>query len=254
MWNWLSRAQELSDLGEVFALVTVTAIKGSTPRDPGAKLLVFPDGRFEGTIGGGQLEKLVLEDAQKHLAEAVSATGSYPLCFRTGQCCGGAVETFVEVMGLGPQLYIFGGGHVGQSLAQTMAGTPFAVHVIDPRREWTEHPALPRGVHRHLLAPKAFIERAAWDRHRTYVAIMTHDHQLDLDVVRDVSERPARFIGLIGSDTKWLRFQQRLRAYGVSPDQIARVHCPIGVGLFGKAPREVAISAAAQLLQLHHAD
>lgn len=252
MWHWLARAQELAEAGRVFALVTVTAIKGSTPRDPGAKLLVFPDGSFEGTIGGGQLERLVLEDAQKRLAEAVSATGNYPLCFRTGQCCGGAVETFVEVIGLGPQLYVFGAGHVGQSLCQTMMGTPFSVHAVDSRREWLDHPALPSGVRRHLEDPVAFVERISWDRRRTYVAIMTHDHQLDLTLTHLVSQKPARFIGLIGSDTKWQRFQQRLTALGASADEIHRVHCPIGVGQFGKAPREVAISAAAQLLALHH--
>lgn len=252
MWHWLNRAQELAATGQVFALVTVTAIKGSTPREPGAKLLVFPDGRFEGTIGGGQLEKLVLEDAQKRLAEAVNASGNYPLCFRTGQCCGGAVETFVEVVGLGPKLYVFGAGHVGQSLCQTMMGTPFSVHAVDARREWIEHAGLPSGVVRHHEDPLRFVERLAWDRQRTYVAIMTHDHQLDLDLTFAISRKPARFIGLIGSETKWQRFQQRLAALGATKDEVQRIHCPIGVGNFGKAPREVAISAAAQLLKLHH--
>ncbi len=252
MWPWLSKANELAEQGQVFALVTVTSVKGSTPRDPGAKLLVRPDGTFEGTVGGGQLERLVLGDALKCLTDAIAAPRQYPLCFRTGQCCGGAVETFVEIIGLGPLLYVFGAGHVGQSLCQTLQGTPFSVNLVDPRGEWVNGKDVPLGVRRHEKAPLDFIKDALWDRHRVYVAIMTHDHQLDLDIVHSVIDKPARFIGLIGSETKWNRFQQRLTALGATPDMMQRVHCPIGVGTFGKAPREVAISAAAQLLQLHH--
>ena len=160
MWDWLSKAQELTAAGEVFALVTVTSVKGSTPRGPGAKLIVRPDGRFDGTVGGGQLERLVLEDALRCLGEAQSSPRQYPLCFRTGQCCGGAVETFVEVMGLCPILHVFGAGHVGQSLCQTMMGTPFVVHVIDERPEWIQSRELPAAVHRHQIAPMRYVETA----------------------------------------------------------------------------------------------
>ncbi len=241
-WDWLEKAAELKRLREVFVVVTLIAVKGSTPRAPGAKLLVLPDGRFFGTIGGGQLEHLLIEDAKKALHDAKAGPSSYPLCFRTGQCCGGAVDAFFEIVGLGPELYVFGGGHVGQALKETLVGTPFAVELVDSRAEWVARP----------LDPLQFLETARWDRERTYALVMTHDHALDLALVAALVTKPARFIGLIGSATKWDRFQQRLKAMGVGPDAIQRVHCPIGVGDLGKAPREVAISAAAQLLAVHH--
>lgn len=252
MWDWIGKAHELKTRGAPFALVTVTSTKGSTPRDPGAKMIVEADGHFHGTIGGGQLERLVLDDARRALSEAISKPRSYPLCFRTGQCCGGAEDVYIEIVGLGPILYLFGAGHVGRSLAETLVGTPFQVHVIDERPEWNDASALPQGVVRHVVEPRGFLEDATFDRERTYVVVMTHEHQLDQDLIGDVIRRPARFIGLIGSETKWQRFQQRLTAAGAGPDELARVACPIGVGVFGKAPREVAISAAAQLLKLHH--
>lgn len=259
-WSWIEKAGELSAQGLPFALVTLIACKGSAPRAPGAKMIVTlggsgdgkGPGTFYGTIGGGRLEELVIEDARKCLAEAVSRPSNYPLCFRTGQCCGGAVEVFVEIMGVGPMLYLFGAGHVGQAVCQTLQGTPFTVHVIDQRTEWTQHADLPVGVVRHEEPWTDFVRSARWDKSRVYVAVMTHDHQLDLDIVRDVIERPARFIGLIGSETKWNRFRQRLAAASASDDAVARVHCPIGLPIGGKAPREVAISVASQLLQLHH--
>ena len=254
MWDWLSKAKELRDAGQPFALVTIVGVKGSTPRDAGAKLLVERDGSFHGTVGGGQLEQLVIQDAVAALAEAVSRPRHYPLCFRTGQCCGGAVESFIEIVGVGPRLYLFGAGHVGRSLCQTLAETPFTVHLIDERDAWVSSPEIPTGVVRHAQPWHEFVQEAAWDKERTYVAVMTHEHALDLAIIRDVIERPARFIGLIGSVTKWDRFRQRLAALGANEDMMGRVHCPIGSGRFGKAPREVAISVAAQLLELHHGD
>jgi xanthine dehydrogenase accessory factor len=250
-WNWIAEAHRLQAQGTPFAIATVTAVKGSTPREPGAKMLVARDAFF-GTVGGGQLEQLVIEEARTKLAEAVDGAGRYPLCFRTGQCCGGAVDVHYEIIGAGPILYLFGAGHVGQSLCQTLAGTAFQVHVIDERREWIEHPELPRGVTRHAVAPMSFLASAPFDRQRTYVAVMTHDHALDFEVIKAVIERPAKFIGLIGSHVKADRFIQRLEALGVDPDAIARIVCPMGLDVGGgKAPREIAISMAAQFLQLH---
>jgi xanthine dehydrogenase accessory factor len=251
-WDWLRKASELDAAGVPFALVTVVDVKGSAPRAAGAKLIVTGSGDWYGTVGGGQLERLILADARKALDEAVSAPRRYPLCLRTGQCCGGAVDIFIEIMGVGPLLYVFGAGHVGQALCSTLAGTPFTLHVVDERSEWREHAALPVGVRRHGEGWRAFMASATWDAQRVYAAVMTHDHQEDLEIVQALVEKPARFIGLIGSATKWERFQQRLAGLGVPTERIARIHCPIGRPTGGKAPREVAISVAADLLERHY--
>jgi xanthine dehydrogenase accessory factor len=70
--------------------------------------------------------------------------------------------------------------------------------------------------------------------------------------VADVIARPTRFVGLIGSQTKWRRFRDRLEARGVAASALDRVHCPIGLDIGGKSPQEVALSVAAQLLAVHH--
>lgn len=251
-WNWIAEASRLQEQGLPFAIATVTGVKGSTPREPGAKLIVTSE-RFFGTVGGGQLEQLVIEDGRKMLHEAVAGAGRYPLCFRTGQCCGGSVDVHYEIIGAGPQLYLFGAGHVGQAICQTLVGTPFQVHLIDSRQEWLEHPDLPMGVVRHHVDPLQFVANATFDRQRTYVAVMTHDHAVDFDIIHAVVDKPARYIGLIGSQTKAARFKQRLQAVGLEPDAVGRMVCPIGIDVGGgKAPREIAISVAAQFLQLQH--
>lgn len=251
MWNWIAKAHELSSEGKRFAMVTAVDTKGSSPRDAGAKMIVLPDGAFFGTIGGGQLEHLAIQDAVDALAESISGRKKYPLCFRAGQCCGGGVEVYIELVGISPQLYIFGAGHVGQALAQVMRGTPFQVHLIDGRAEWVNQGS-PGGILRHHSDPKAMLAAMEFDRNWSYVIVMTHDHFLDLDLIAALAEKPARFIGLIGSKTKWEKFQQRLAHLQINEDAVSRIECPVGIPLGGKAPSEIAISIGARLLQVLH--
>jgi len=249
MWNWIERLEALRREGRPVAVVTVVGVSGSTPRDVGAKMLVEGGPRFHGTIGGGHLELLVLADARTCLASGVARVFRYPLGAKAGQCCGGSMEILVEPVNTGPRLYLFGGGHVAQALCSVLEGTPFTVDLVEERAEWVEAEGLPQGVARHAEAWEDFIERAAWDPERTFVAVMTHRHDVDQEIIAQVIERPARFIGLIGSDAKWARFQQRLALRGASAAKLARVQCPVGVKLGGKAPKEVAISIAAELLK-----
>jgi xanthine dehydrogenase accessory factor len=250
VWDWLGKLHELRDRGTAAALVTVVRCSGSSPAPPGAKMVVLADGTFFGTIGGGHLEQLAIADATACLAAAEARACRYPLGAAAGQCCGGVVETFVEVLHVGPELYLFGAGHVGQALCRVLAGTPFAVHAIDERDDWSA--ALPPGVERHATSWDAFVCEARWSATRTYVAIMTHRHDVDEAIVADVIKRPARYLGLIGSRTKWRRFRERLEGRGLSGAELDRVKCPIGLDIGGKSPQEIAVSIAAELLRVHH--
>jgi xanthine dehydrogenase accessory factor len=250
MWPWLRKLEEIGETGGRTALVTVVRCSGSTPTAPGAKMLVLPEALACGTIGGGHLEQLVLDDARACLAACESKMFRYPLGATAGQCCGGVVEVFVDVLGGGPQLYLFGVGHVGQALCRVLAGTPFTVHAIDEREEWIG--ALPPEVRRHSVPWDAFAREAEWSAERTYVAIMTHRHDVDEAIVADVLARPARYVGLIGSTTKWRRFRDRLESRGLQAASLDRVRCPIGSDIGGKSPPEVAISVAAELVAMHH--
>lgn len=248
MWNWIAKLQDLREARAPFVAVTVVEGAGSVPRDPGAKMLVLAD-EFFGTIGGGHLELLALEDARKILGETgVSRKIRYPLGAKAGQCCGGVVELFFEVVNSGPELYVFGAGHVGLALARTLTGTPFRVHLIDPRTEWIGGASIPSAVLRHECAWDEFVAGARWSSRDVYVAVMTHEHAVDQDIIADVVNRETRYVGLIGSISKWERFKQRYAARGLAPARFERVRCPIGLHVAGKAPQEVAISVAAGLL------
>jgi xanthine dehydrogenase accessory factor len=253
VWDWIGKLDELRRTGESLALVTVIRCVGSTPRELGAKMLVRADGRFFGTIGGGNLEQLVIEDARRCLGDGAARTFRYPLGARAGQCCGGLMELLVEVINAGPRLYLFGAGHVGQALCRVLAGTPFSVDLVDERPEWLERDQLPAAIRTHAMRWDEFAETAPWSEERTFVAVMTHRHDLDEEIIRHVVLKPAKYIGLIGSQAKWSRFRHRLEERGIATSQLDRVRCPIGLPVGGKAPQEVAISIAAELLQTFHA-
>ncbi len=252
MWGWAHKLEELEKEGQAVAIVTVVSVSGSTPCALGAKMLVLADGRFFGTVGGGHLERLALDDARACIQAGEPKRFRYPLGAKAGQCCGGVVETFVELGGIGPSLYLFGAGHVGQAVARTLAGTPFQVHVIDEREEWMADGILPAQARRHACPWDEFVREATWDPSSVYVAVMTHRHDTDQEIIGALLDKPTRYLGLIGSRTKWARFKERLSARGATEEQLARVHCPIGLDIGGKAPQEVAVSIAAEVLKVHH--
>jgi xanthine dehydrogenase accessory factor len=97
MSEWIGEALAAARRGEALAMVTIVGAQGSTPRETGARMLVWPD-RFTGTIGGGSLERQALDQARKLLAQTTRrhALQDYPLGPLLGQCCGGHVRLLVE--------------------------------------------------------------------------------------------------------------------------------------------------------------
>ncbi len=254
MRTWIEALAELAAEGRPAVLVTVLRAEGSTPREAGAKMVVWEAG-FEGTIGGGRLELEALAEARALLAAAQRGEGEGPkvrefaLGASLGQCCGGrAAVLFESIAPARWDVAVFGAGHVGRALVRLLGELPCAVTWIDARA--SEFPeATPRNVRRLVSdAPEDELRALAPG---SDVIVMTHSHALDLEIVDGALRRgDLRYLGLIGSRTKRARFEQRLAARGRSPSDLARLTCPIGLpGVGGKRPAEIAIAVAAQLLQ-----
>jgi len=250
--------------GERAVRVSVQATQGSVPRGPGTHMMVFARGEA-GTIGGGHLEFQAFAHARRLLAGALEPTRLRQVLGPSlGQCCGGVVELALERVDAGdvprlrtllmPQrtpLALFGGGHVGRAIVNTLAPLPFAVRWIDSRDEIFPSDVPPDVDCGHSNPVQAAVaDLAAGSR----VLIMSFSHAEDLDIVvaclkrlRERADLP--FVGLIGSQTKWATFRHRLEDRGFSAEEIARITCPIGVpGITGKEPEVIAVAVAAQLL------
>lgn len=246
--EWLPVLTALTEKGAPCVLITVMEAKGSTPREAGVKMVVTAAEQF-GTIGGGNLEFQAIAEARRLLETAAKpAVKDYPLGPRLAQCCGGAVTVFLEPF-LAPAktLYLFGAGHVGREVAKVLDGLPLRVKWIDERAN--EFPAeAPKNCEKVVTSSPAAELRGADEN--SYIAVMTHSHELDYELVKAALRGDFAYLGLIGSDTKRAKFEKRLKAGGVTDEQLARLHCPIGIGGTGKHPREIAISVAAELLTL----
>ncbi len=248
-WDWAGAVQAAMSAGRPIALVTLVRCEGSTPRAVGAKMLVDANGLMAGSIGGGALEERAIAEAKTCLAGGQSKLMHLALGPELGQCCGGAVDVFCEIVSGGPELYLFGAGHVAREVVAVLEGTPFRLHLIDEREDWLRSDVVSARVARHE-SWEDVTRSTAWSAQTSYVAVMTHSHQLDEDVVRALLDKPLRYLGLIGSATKWTRIKKRLHARGAEPAAIERVRCPIGLDIGGKSPREVAISLAAELIAM----
>jgi xanthine dehydrogenase accessory factor len=248
MGAWLRALAELEREGEPCVLVTVVTARGSTPREAGCKMVVTRDTQFD-TIGGGNLEFTCAEAARQMLDAEGPALRDFPLGPALGQCCGGHVTVMFEP--LRPALShvaVFGAGHVGRALVSLLGGLPLRVTLIDTRADaLADAPLGVTGLHTTNPAREVAALPAG-----TIVLVMTHDHQIDFDIVAAALHR-ADFggVGLIGSETKRVRFVRRLERLGAPAEAISRLICPIGVpGAGGKLPAEIAISVAAQILQI----
>ena len=254
MANWLAALRDLEQAGTPAVLVTLLAVRGSTPREAGCKMVVTEAGG-EGTIGGGNLEFQSIAVARELLGRETSGPElrEFPLGPALGQCCGGhATVLFEAVRPASWHVALFGAGHVGRALVPLLGTLGCRVSWIDARDD-----AFPAHVPANVtcLHDASPVRRAAALPAGSCVLVMTHDHALDFDIVAAALPRPELpFVGLIGSETKRARFVSRLARRGLPATAIRRLTCPIGVpGAGGKAPAEIAVAVAAQLLQVRDA-
>ena len=250
--KWIEIVQKLHQTQTPFAIATVFDVGGSAPREEGAKIIVESNGVFHETIGGGELEKQVIEQSKKCLHENKNGYFSYPLGAKTGQCCGGVVEVAIEVFNhFYPNLYIFGSGHVGLAISEALVKTPLTVNLVDQRQEWLDKSTAINNENKLLLENTFSQLNDIKVEKRDFCVVLTHSHDLDFELVNQLIQQPEwKYIGIIGSDSKWIRFQRRLKEAGRSEKQISRITCPIGVPIPGKTPAEIAISFGAQILQV----
>jgi xanthine dehydrogenase accessory factor len=225
-------------------------------------MVVAADATWD-SIGGGNLEATAVERARAMLEEGVRTPQQLELALNERapvehgqQCCGGEVVVLLEPLAVVPAVAVFGMGHVGLELARVLARHDLELHLVDSRADQLE-PARLRAlddavarVHvHHAPVPELVLGQVPAG---THVLVMTHDHAEDAALC-DAALRCRHLgsVGLIGSSAKWRRFQQRLAAEGHSPEDLARIHTPIGLpSLAGKEPAVIAVAVAAELLEV----
>jgi len=234
--------------------VTVVRAQGSTPQRAGAKMLVWPDGRIVGTIGGGCYENDAFWKAREAISSRRPQMVRYELdddfAQETGLICGGQMSVYIEPIEPSPELYVIGAGHVGFHLANLAHEVGFRVNVVDDREKFANAERFPHATVVTEDIP-SWIARTPLQPH-AYVVIVTRGHNNDLDALRALAPRDLRYLGLIGSRAKVARIYDALTGEGVAAEVLKQVHAPIGLDIGAVTPQEIAVSILAELIAVKH--
>jgi xanthine/CO dehydrogenase XdhC/CoxF family maturation factor/thioredoxin reductase len=235
--------------GRPAALATVVRVSGSTPQNPGARLLLRWDGSIVGTVGGGAIELDVLAALREAMESGKSRMLARELGYDLGMCCGGRMEVFIEPIAITPRLILLGAGHVAKPTAALARNVGFDVLVVDEREELATAERFP-GCEIERRDPTSMLRRVRLGE-RDWLLIITHDHQVDQAALALALQQTPRYIGLIGSKRKVFRLLQRIAASG---DKLAleRVYAPVGLDIGAAGPDEIAVSIVAELIALRH--
>ena len=247
----------LQKRNQTFIFITVVAKEGHGPQIPGAKMIVTKEGRFSGTIGGGALEFLAVKESITMLSEnKTSALKQYILgednsvldAVKTGMTCGGNITLFFEANNSRENVYIFGGGHVGQAIASHFKDLNFKVTVIDCREEYKSYC---EGLADEIIIEDYNTVFGSFSvQPNSFFIIATHSHEMDFIVMRKIcsSDWNPKYIGAIASKKKsesvTKRLSSELAGKNIPWDKI---YCPIGLKIGGTTPHEIAISIIAEI-------
>lgn len=231
-------------------LCIVLSTSGSTPRKAGSKMLVFPDRTIKGTIGGGSIERQAIEEAVKILNSGRGVTTHrFNLLDDLEMQCGGSMEVYFEPLRVFPQLYIFGGGHVGKALAGYAAGLGFRPCVIDPRQDIFSNWSIP-GCETRNGDYFSIADTLVFDS-GTYIVIVTPQHESDEQLLYYCAKKEFAYLGMIGSRRKVAEISKRAVETGQIPHELlSKIDMPVGIPFAAETPAEIAISIVAKMIDV----
>ena len=240
--------------GEPVVLATVVKARGSVPRHAGAKMLVYENGRISGTIGGGEMESRVIQEALAALKDGQPRTIPYSLVSpEQGDpgVCGGEMEIYVEPYLPPATLLVVGCGHVGRAIAHLGHWMGYRVVVTDDRQELVTPELIP---HADVYLPGSIeqaIEKSPITMN-TYITMVTRNVMVDREALPMLLNSPAPYIGVMGSKRRWNETKKLLLADGIAEENLKRIHSPIGLELNAETPEEIALSILSQITQQRH--
>ncbi|NNF09472.1 MAG: xanthine dehydrogenase [Acidimicrobiia bacterium] len=247
----LEALNEAVAAGRPVVLATVVATRRSVPRHAGTKMLVYPDGRQLGTIGGGEMESRVLEEAERALRDHRSRLLDYALVEPARGdpgVCGGEVQIYLEPYMPAHTILVVGGGHVGRAVVDLADWLGYRTVVVDDRPERLTESEMPNAGTRlvgDLAAVLGELEIGA----DTSVAVVTRSVDQDVEALPILLASPARYIGVMGSARRWKEVRTALLESGIDDADLERISAPIGIEIHAETLEEIAVSVMSEIIQ-----
>ncbi|MGB8648529.1 MAG: XdhC/CoxI family protein [Anaerolineae bacterium] len=233
------------------AVATIVKTMGSSPRNVGSKMLIYPDGRIAGSVGGGEMEARVIHAAQETIQDGKPRYLDMTLSNQERGdplICGGEMEIFVEPVVAAPTLVIIGAGHVGAACAELGKFLGFHVVILDDRPELLTRENFPQADELCVGDLAAELANLAITP-QTHIVLVTRAHTMDAPVLRAIMNKPAAYIGMLGSKRRVLAVYDILKSENIPEETLGRIHAPIGLPIGAETPQEIAVSIMAEIIK-----
>jgi len=237
-----SRLREIVQADGRVALATVISNLSDLNVRPAAKMLIFPDGQVEGTLGHADLDARVLADAQKLLAAGKSRTQTY--AFASGE-----VEVYVESVLPPTPLVVIGGDPDAVPIVNLGKQLGFKVILVDHRPNFANRERYPAADETVVATPEELAEKVRFDA-ETFVLVKTHNYLKDKEILKTVLKSPARYVGQLGPRARMNDLLADLRKEGFefSEAELSRLYAPVGLDLAAESPEQIAVSILGEML------
>ncbi len=226
-----------SAVGQGKLLVLATLLDG--PR-AGAKLLLWPDGRREGSLGHAALDGQVAARAAGAIRNQQAGRHLFQIDDQT-------FDVFVDVYLPPPRLIMVGAVHIAGPLTTFANELGFTTIVVDARPVFASRERFPHADEVIVGWPAEALTALSLDE-GCYVVVLSHDEKFDNPALMVALNSPARYVGALGSRRTHARRVKALLRMGLSREQIDRIHAPVGLKLRAQGPPEVAVSIIAEMV------
>ncbi len=206
----------------------------------GEQIHAYPDGNTLGEFSDEELAQAVKEGLVDVFSQQLSVR-------KTIEIRNKEVEVFFDVLAPSPKLVVVGAVHIAIPLVQYARILGFHTIVVDPRKAFGNRERFPHADELVQEWPEEYLQRYLWDR-GTYLVVVSHDDKLDVPALAIGCQREARYIGALGSKKTFAKHVQDLKAAGISDEQIARIHSPIGIDIAARGPEEIALAIITEMV------
>jgi xanthine dehydrogenase accessory factor len=249
----IDRLKDSLSKGESAILCTLIEKKGHGPRELGSKMLVTEQGKYLGTIGGGGMERLLVDQALDALKVGKPRTLHFALgippkegMITIDSQCGGEVKVFMDIVKPDPRLFIMGSGLIAQAVARNAKQCGFEVIIIDDATS-SKQENFPNMTIINDPYPASL--QNVIIKTSDYVVVLHGETPFELEALRHAFKANASYIGLLGSNNKAIHHKNALKLDGFDENLLENLHGPVGIEIYAETPEEIGISIVAELIQ-----
>lgn len=221
--------------------VTLATVVRGPENLVGVKALIPATGEPVGPLLDVPWHDRLLRDAYLFMGQHTAATRRYE---------NDEVEVFFDVNRPPSKLIIVGAVHIAESLVYFAKPLGYKTYLVDPRTAFATRERFPHVDEMYPQWPDEAIPMIGLNR-ETAVVVVTHDPKLDDPALKLALPSPAFYVGALGSPKTHAKRVERLLEEGLAPEQVNRLHAPIGLDIGSRTPAEIALSIMAEIVAVH---